>query len=375
VVVVGLLIAGFVLLASPERPPDARFVWVVEKTTAASNVVPDQLTAAAYDVAGSRGGELTVYPVGRQAKQLDPVSLAVERNGDIEQDGRRRMMIIDKRLTDLRGAINGAPVGDEGFSLYAALQAMADEAARTEDRIDVWFSTTVLAGSVDPLRIPALTAADPEAAVAEIMKGKIERLDLGNVDLHPVLLVPVGPDQEPLTAVDEAWRNEFVTGLGEALGATVTPPERSDAGQPPWAASAVVPPVIPLPDGTPVVEPQACAGSTCVIDNLAFEPNKATLIDREAARVKVAAFVDALPPPGAWRIRVTGFTAAIGDAQSSRDLSRERAWVIAELLHAEGVALDELEIEGLGFDQRADPTRSPVDVAQRVVILTLEQRG
>jgi len=52
-----------------------------------------------------------------------------------------------------------------------------------------------------------------------------------------------------------------------------------------------------------------------------------------------------------------------------------RAWVIAELLHAEGVALDELEIEGLGFDQRPDPTRSPVDVAQRVVILTLEQRG
>lgn len=347
---------------------------MAEKTTAAPGAVPEELTTAAYDAAGSRGGELVVYPVGRQAKRLQPMSLTVERNGDIEQDKRRRMMTIDKRLTDLRGAIDDAPVGDEGFSLYAALQAMADEAAKADGRIDVWFSTTVLTGSVDPLRIPALTAADPSAAVAEIMKGKIQRLDLSNVDLHPVLLVPVGADQQPLTAVDEDWRSDFVIRLGEALGATVTPPVRSDTGQPTWAAPAVVPPVIPLPDATPTLKPQACANSTCVIDNLAFKGDEATLINHETARLKVAAFVDALPPPGNRRIIVTGFTAAIGNAETSRNLSRERARVIAELLHGEGVALDEIEIEGLGFDRRADPTKPPADPAQRVVVLTLERR-
>lgn len=371
---VGLLIGGLLLLNGPQRPPAARFVWMVEKTTAASAAVPEGLTTAAYDAAGSRGGELVVYPVGRQAKRLQPVSLTVESNGDIVQDPRRRKMTIDKRLTDLRGAIDGAQVGDAGFSLYAALQAMADEAAKADGRIDVWFSTTVLTGSVDPLRIPALTAADPGAAVAEIMKGKIQRLDLGNVDLHPVLLVPVGPDQQPLTAVDEAWRNDFVTRLGEALGATVKPPVRNDTGQPTWAAPAFVPPVVPLPDATPTFDPQACANGTCVIDNLAFNGDEATLIDRETARLKVATFVDTLPPPGYRRIVVTGFTAAIGDAKTSRDLSRERARVIAELLQAEGVSLDEIEIEGLGFDRRADPTKPPADPAQRVVVLTIKPR-
>lgn len=375
VAVVGLLTSGLLFLTGPQRPPGARFVWVAEKTTAAPGAVPEGLITAAYDAAGGHGGELVVYPVGRQAKRLQPVSLTVVRNGDILQDERLRKMAIDKRLTQLRGAIDGALVGDEGFSLYAALQAMADEAAKADGRIDVWFSTTVLTGSVDPLRIPALTAADAGAAVAEIMKGKIQRLDLSKVDLHPVLLVPVGLDQQPLTAVDEAWRNDFVIRLGEALGATVKPPVRSDTGQPTWDAPAFVPPVVPLPDATPTLELQACANDTCVIDNLAFKGDEATLIDRETARLKVATFVDALPPPGNRRIVVTGFTAAIGDAKTSRDLSRERARVIAELLQAEGVTLNEIEIEGLGFDRRADPTKPPADPAQRVVVLTLKQRG
>ncbi|MDQ3760644.1 MAG: OmpA family protein [Actinomycetota bacterium] len=374
VVVVGLLISAFAFLAGPERAPRKTLVWVAEKTTAAPSVVPKELTAAVYGVAGTGDGELVVYPVGRRAERLEPVSLTVKSNGDVVRDERRRRAAIDDRLAKLRAAVDGAPVGKEGFSLYAVLQAIADEAAQTDDRIDVWLSTTILTGSVDPLRVPALTA-DPTAAVTEIMKGPISRLKLGNVNLHPVLLVPVGPDQAPLTAADEAWRTDFVTQLGKALGAEVTAPVRSDTGEPPWASPAVVPPVIPLVDATPEVPLDACAGNRCVIDNLAFHPNEARLVDRDGTRQRVAAFVAALAPRGAYRIRVTGFTAAFGDAKSARVLSQRRAGVIAALLEAEGVPPEDHVVEGLGFDRRADPTKGAQDPAQRVVILTLEPRG
>jgi outer membrane protein OmpA-like peptidoglycan-associated protein len=190
-----------------------------------------------------------------------------------------------------------------------------------------------------------------------------------------VLLVPVGANQQPVTAADEAWRVDFVTHLGSALGANVEPPVRSDSDDPPWASPAAVPPVLPLADATPAVAADTCASDICVIDNLTFQPDKATLVDHDSARRRVAAYVAAHPLGSGHTIRVTGFTAAFGDRDGSRMLSRERARMIARLLEEEGVPPESYLVDGVGFDRRADLSKGPQDRAQRVVILSIERRG
>jgi outer membrane protein OmpA-like peptidoglycan-associated protein len=368
--VLGVVVVAVLLLVQGPGPEDParRLIWVTEKTPAAPGALPAGLVDAAHEASAARGGELVAYAVGRLAEPLPVLSLDVVQNGDVVQDPDRRAVVLDRRLAGLVEQLAAAPVGGDGFSLYAALRAIADEADRSGP-LEVWLSTTVLSSTVDPFRVPALTVADPDAAVAELMRGELARLDLRDVVLQPVLLAPVGPGQEPLTAIDEAWRADFVTGLGAALGARVLPPVRSDTGDPPWPASSVVPPVVPLPDPTP--ELGACAAQRCVIDTLAFHPNSPDLIDEDAATRQVAEFVAALPAGAGPAIRVAGFTAAVGDAGSSRELARDRAERIADLLRAAGVTR-ELVIEGVGFDRLADPSRPPVDPAQRVVVLSVE---
>lgn len=371
IAVVGGVVAVAVLLlllgSGPEEP-GRRLVWVTEKTTAAPGVLPASLIDAAHQASAARGGELVTYAVGRLAERLPVLSLEVVQNGDVVQDPDRRAVVLDRRLSGLVEQLAAAPVGGDGFSLYAALRSIADEAAQ-DGPLEVWLSTTVLSSTIDPFRVAALTVADPDAAIAELMTGELARLDLSGVVLQPVLLGPVGPGQEPLTAIDEAWRADFVTGLVQALGARVLPPVRADPGVPAWLGSSLVPPVVPLPDPTP--EFGACAAQRCVIDNLAFHPNKPDLIDEDAAERRVAEFVAALPAGPGPAIRVAGFTAAVGDPESSRELARQRAERIAGLLRKAG-ATRELVIEGVGFDRLADPTRPPVDPAQRVVVLSVE---
>lgn len=369
-VVAGVVgVVAIVLLLLPGADPDdptRRLIWVAEKTTAAPGVLPTGLVEAAHEASAVRGGELVTYAVGRLAEPLPVLSLEVVQNGDVVQDPDRRAIVLDRRLAGLTEQVAAAPVGGDGYSLYAALRSIADEADRGGP-LEVWLSTTVLSSTVDPFRVAALTAADPDAAVAELMRGELTRLDLHGVVLQPVLLAPVGPGQEPLTAIDEAWRADFVIGLGEALGARVLAPVRSDTGDPSWPASSLVPPVVPLPDPTP----EPCGAQRCVIDTLAFHPNTPELIDEGAAARQVAEFVAALPVGAGPAIRVAGFTAAVGDPGSSRDLARERAERIAGLLRDAGVTR-ELVIDGVGFDRLADPTRPPVDPAQRVVVLSVE---
>lgn len=366
--VTGGLAAAFAALGGTDEEESATYLWIVEKTVAAPEVVPEPLTDTLDDLAASGGGELRTYAVGEYAVRLEPVSLRIERQGDVVQDERLREAELDRRLDGLRAQLRAADVGNTGYSLYAALQAIVDEAQQLDGPLDVWFSTTLLTGSVDPLDIAALTAADPRAAAEQVLAGPIGRLRLDGVTVHPLFLVPVGAEQQPLTAADEAWRTDFVDALGSGLGAIVTDPVRSDPRRPPWPMSSEVEPVEPLRDPTPGLP---CAATGCPIDNLAFAPRTADLVDEDATRRRVEEFVAALPP-GDRRIRVTGYTAAFGSAQTSRDLSRERARVIGLLLEQAGVRPEEYEIEGVGHDRRADPTRGPQDQAQRVVVLTVE---
>ena len=346
-------LAGLLLLLPGDHRTPHSLVWVVEKTTAVAGAVPDGLRAAAAEAATDGGGTLVAYPVGPDAVRLTPVSLSVEEFGDTIADPARRAAVLERRLAELGARLDAAGVGDHGFNLYAALSSMADEATRTDGPLDVWFSTTVLTGSVDPLRIAALTAGDPAATVAELMRGPVNRLRLDGVTLHPVLLVPIGQGQQPLSAADEAWRADFLVALGRALGATVLPPLRGTDRVPPWSSSAIVPPVVPIPVASPALP--CGSGGPCAIDNVAFVPNSARLLDEPGARRRVTGFVAGLPADRGFRIRVDGYTAAFGDPASSRALSLDRARVIADLLTAAGVDPGDVELAGHGFDEPADP--------------------
>jgi hypothetical protein len=155
---VGFVVAVVASLPNPEPPTTRRLLWVAEKSTAASGVMPDGLVAAARGASAHRGGELLTYAVGREAELLPVLSLEVLQNGDVLQNVDHRRKVIDRRLEDLHELVASAPVGGEGFSLYAALRAIADEAAKSEP-IEVWFSSAILSSTIDPFLIAALTAA------------------------------------------------------------------------------------------------------------------------------------------------------------------------------------------------------------------------
>ncbi len=363
-----MLLAAALLLLPGNRHVDGHYVWVLEKTTAAPAVVPGGLRAAVQDAAAAGGGSLVTYAVGPRAVRLGPVPLAVEQLGATIADPARRAAAVDGRLTDLAGEVDAVSVGTDGYSMYAALQVLADEAHRADGPIEAWLSTTVLTGSVDPMRLPTLTAADPASVVAEIVRGPVGRLRLDGVTLHPVLLAPIGAGQPPLSPSDEAWRADFVVALGTALGASVTPPMRSDTGAPAWSHAAAVAPVVPMPSLTPTT--QCGRAGRCVIDTVTFAPDSDRLLDEQGARRSVSDFVAALPTDPV-RIRVAGYTAAVGDAAGSRRLSAARAAVIAGLLQQAGVDPGTCDVIGLGFDERADTTRPARDPAQRAVVLSV----
>jgi hypothetical protein len=186
-----MLLAAALLLLPGDRRTNGHYVWVLEKTTAAPAVVPGGLRAAVQDAAAAGGGSLVSYALGPRAARLGPVPLAVEQLGDTIADPARRAAVVDGRLTDPAGEVDTVSVGADGYSMYVALQALADEARRANDPIEAWLSTTVLTGSVDPLRLPTLTAADRALVVAEMVRGPVGRLRLDGVTLHPVLLAPI----------------------------------------------------------------------------------------------------------------------------------------------------------------------------------------
>jgi outer membrane protein OmpA-like peptidoglycan-associated protein len=271
-------------------------------------------------------------------------------------------------------------VGAEGFSLYQALRVGADEAATTGRPVEVWLSTTVLSGSVAPLGIPTLTEneTDPSQAVDELKKGSLGQLDLSMVDLHVILVSPIG---EPLTPRSESWRATFIRALAEQLGATVTDPLHENATRPPWPHASKVPPIEPMLEPTPVNPPPQARGEPPQpprIDNAAFEPDRATLIDPAAARQAVSAIVQAYKAdPGHFRVIVTGYCAKFGGRDGAIDLSTRRAETVAELLRGDGIAGAagaDVEARGVGFDERADPAQPPQSPAQRVVVIQLVTR-
>jgi len=376
-IVVALAIGGLAYwLGTPERPPAGRVLWIAEKTTSTPGVLPDELRQHLVALSGGSGAALTAYAVGETAGEVDTVDLVFTRDGDPETDDRIREAGVRRRLDDLMTKMSAAGVGATGFSLYAALRAVADESAGLSGRLDVWLSTTLLTGSVDPLDLPKLTAADPRAAVEEAVQGALGDLDLSHVHLHPVIMTPVGDGQRAMNPATDSWRWGFVAELATRLGATVDRPRHEPSTAAPWENASRTPLVLPLPDPTRTVEPvRPEKPGVFVIDNVAFLGDKADLVDPAGTEARLAAVVAEylrraeLDPD--TPVTVVGYCARFGPADGARSLSARRAEVIGGLLTGRGVPAGAIHTEGHGFDEPADPNQPPTAPAQRVVVVTV----
>jgi outer membrane protein OmpA-like peptidoglycan-associated protein len=378
-----LLIGLMIILGEPAAPDTTRLVWISEKTTRAPGVMPDVVKKRVRDLGVQGGGQLVTYAVGNRAELVDTANLDIRQDGDRVSDPGQLAAAVGRKLSSVAKKMADAPVGGRGFSLYQALRVAADEAARTGEgeSVEVWLSTTVLSGSADPLSIPTLTEneTDPGQAVDELLKGSLHELDLRTVDLHVVLLDPVGDNQEQLNPRTETWRNAFIKRLGEKLGAQMSDPVHDNSSTRAWPRASDVPPIVPMVEKTPVQPrpqpPAAGPPEAPRIDNAAFEPDKASLVNPDAVRQVVAQVVQAYKDnPGRFRVQIVGYCAKFGSAEGAVRLSTERARTISALLQQEGVLEADTDALGVGFNELADETQPPQSPAQRVVVIRLVAR-
>jgi outer membrane protein OmpA-like peptidoglycan-associated protein len=352
-----------------EPPTGTTLAWFPEKTTSAPAGIPAAVRARIGEVARSGGGALTVVPVGEKSAQIAPVELTVLRGGDLEPDPKLRDAAITSRLTDMLGAVDGADVGATGFSIYGALQRMKDARDQAGGSLEVWWSTVLLTGSVDPLDMAQLrTFADPLDAAASVLEGPVGEVDLHGVKLHPLLLTPIGAGQQQLDPDSEQWRASFVVALAEGLGADVSAPLHDGATDPSATRASLTPPVSPLALSTPEHPGEP---ASLVVGDLAFIKRTATLDDEKATIDQLRSFAEIYLSRDHRDqvIEITGYCARHGTPESARELSEDRARKIAELLIALDIPAEAIESQGVGYDELADPTQPPLSAAQRVVII------
>lgn len=364
------------IFADPEPEP-VDVLWIAEKTTRSSGAIPDDIRDRARELARGDRASLKVVAVGQHADEVGSVPLWVEEDGGRVTEPRRVNRALSERLDQLAGGIAAADVGDTGFSLYEALRVAADETARSGMQTEVWLSTTVFTGSVDPLHVRALAENDPSQVVDTLVDGALGELDLGLVDLNLVLLTPVGEDQQELGPTSDSWRETFMTTLTDRLGASVTEPLLRDPERAePWADASSSPAIQPLaepaPPPPPPPPPRPGESQKIVIDNAAFHSDKADLVDEAGTRALVAdlaARVEAAN--GAYRVEIVGHCAKFGRPEGARALSQKRAGAIKDMFVAAGISSDAISATGVGYDIRADETQDPASAAQRVVVITL----
>ena len=372
-VLLGGLTAGLGDVVGKKAPSETHIAWFDEDTTSASGGIPFALRARIDEVAASRGGgSMTVVPVGEKAApQTAEVELTVLRDGDREPDPALRRSAIASRLTAMLASIDQADVGTSGYSLYSALARMRDAKDQAGGSLEEWWSTVVLTGSVDPLDMTKLRSfTDPQAAARSLLRGPLGKIDLRGVDLHPILITPIGAGQQALDPTSEDWRAAFVVALAEGLGADVAAPLRDAVADPPHDRASLTQPVAPLAISTPSrpVEP-----APAVIGDIGFKKDSPELVDPEATRKVLQSFAQDYLRAGRTDlvVDITGYCARSGPPDGARALSRERARVIFELLSSlQMIPPDAINPpRGVGFDQVADPGQPPLSAAQRVVIV------
>ncbi|MFJ1766694.1 OmpA family protein [Amycolatopsis sp. NPDC088138] len=367
-----LFVAILVVLHKSDGTDSTNLVWLAEKTTHSPGTLPRSLRDRLRQAGKEGGAKFTAYAVGEQAVNVaNDLELDLDRGNGKVADNRLQASNVDRILKDVASRIGRTTVSQTGFSLYAALHTAADEAART-GQAEVWLTSTVLTGSLDPFTISSLSAgADPEQAVNEVLKTPLKELDLQGVDLHVVFLTPVGTEQRPLDPRSESWREKFTTTLADRLGAQIADPIHDNGTTTAWPNASVVPPIIPFTSPPPPAKTEDPR-----IDEAAFAPDSAELIDRPAAAA-VAAQAAGLyrSKNGKSQISVTGYCARYGDPTGARDTSAKRADAVAQLLRDQGIPAGDISASGVGFDELATPGQDARSPAQRVVVIKLVARS
>jgi outer membrane protein OmpA-like peptidoglycan-associated protein len=190
---------------------------------------------------------------------------------------------------------------------------------------------------------PGLLDADP-TELADSLKAAGELPDLAGVD---VVLQGLGDTAAPQERIGRAQRDNLVAiwqAIVEAAGAGSA--QVDDA---PLSGPSIVglPGVTPVPPGTGVV----CTADTVVLagGDVAFRPDSATFVDPTAAAETVRPIAEQMVD-GQLTATITGTTARVGDAAGQKELSRQRARSVADLLTSLGVPAGSMTVVGLGSD-------------------------
>lgn len=140
--------------------------------------------------------------------------------------------------------------------------------------------------------------------------------------------------------------------------------DRRPGGGPDFAP----PPPPPAPPAPPMLEPrydrgamreyhfrQNTYGAVFSLPDVLFETGSARL--RPAANAKLRPLVDYLRGRPAQRLRIDGYTDAVGTAQANLILSRDRARSVADALSGMGVNPSRFQLDGHGEDSPAASNR------------------
>lgn len=142
-------------------------------------------------------------------------------------------------------------------------------------------------------------------------------------------------------------------------------------GQPPAAASAAAPVVVPVPVATAPV-PQAPVQKFTLGSDVLFGFDSATLTAR--GRGEVARVAEAIKQVADARVVVTGFTDRIGSDAYNRPLSQRRAQSVTDALVAGGVPRGAVQAEGRGAADPVVPCSTPMSRPQLIECLAPNRR-
>lgn len=331
---------------------------------------PD-IAAAAAIVAARGGGTLTVLiAAGGAAQAVATAHLAVEREGEPETDTQVRDRVVAERVGNALTRASTARLSEPGRNLLPLFSAVAERAPNGGEPFEVFYVGFGLA-TVDPTDARIALAGEPGQAVDAI---RSQLPALPGARLHVVFPAAAGPQPE-LNTITSAWRTEYWKGLVQSMGATLASIVTTGRPAPP-AADVPSAPVIPnLPDPTPVPpgdpgQPPTPDSAPVLFGSGSFLPDSDRFADPDAAARALAPLAAAWAAhPGEYSgAECIGRTAAIGPADSARNLSEQRAERAAALLRDGGVT--PVTATGVGFDDPL-PDFPPTDPHQRSVVCRL----
>ena len=268
---------------------------------------------------------------------------------------------LDRIASEQVAAIQSKAIGitavEPESDLLAALRLAGRTVKKEDGRKNVLIVFSNGINTVAPLDLSTcvLHNMDIDATVQELQAQQ------AIPDLSPYEMVKIyqlgetESPQEPLTETDRAALKELWRGILLASGLSDT--QISFPDDPPAAAEKAegLPPiktVTVIQPSNAVSESAAARGINITLseNSVAFLPNKAEIADPEAARQALQPTADTLMANRSLTVVVAGQTATVGNAESCRALSLQRADSISALLQTMGVPASQLQTVGLGYD-------------------------